>query len=76
MQIISLYFAVTKPKIIILLLVTATSALFLASDGWPNLIITLSVLIGGALTAGGANSINNFWDRDIYKKMDRTRNKT
>ena len=60
MQIISLYFAVTKPKIIILLLVTAASGLFLASDGWPNLIITLSVLIGGALTAGGANSINNF----------------
>tara|TARA_Y100001970_G_scaffold185711_1_gene225901 strand:+ start:2350 stop:3219 length:870 start_codon:yes stop_codon:yes gene_type:complete len=75
MQIISLYFAVTKPKIIILLLVTATGGLFLASDGWPNLIITLSVLIGGALTAGGANSINNFWDRDIDQKMDRTKHK-
>tara|TARA_Y100000817_G_scaffold66325_2_gene50168 strand:- start:1387 stop:2256 length:870 start_codon:yes stop_codon:yes gene_type:complete len=75
MQIISLYFAVTKPKIIILLLITAAGGLFLASEGWPNLIVTLSVLIGGALTAGGANSINNFWDRDIDQKMDRTKNK-
>jgi protoheme IX farnesyltransferase len=67
------FIALTKPKIIILLLITALGGLFLATDGVPQLWLSLSVLLGGSLAAGGANSINNYLDRDIDVKMTRTR---
>ena len=66
------YIALTKPRIISLLLVTALGGLFLASEGFPSPITTLVVLVGGSLAAGGANAINHFLDRDIDKKMSRT----
>ena len=66
------YIALTKPKIISLLLLTALGGLFLASEGFPNPITTLVVLVGGSLAAGGANAINHFLDRDIDSKMSRT----
>ncbi len=72
---ISSYIALTKPKIIVLLLITALGGLFLASDGFPDLMITTAVLVGGSLAAGGANSLNHFWDRDIDVKMKRTTNR-
>jgi protoheme IX farnesyltransferase len=72
---ISSYIALTKPKIIVLLLITALGGLFLASGGFPDLMITTAVLVGGSLAAGGANSLNHFWDRDIDVKMKRTTNR-
>ena len=69
---IASYIALTKPKIIILLLITAVGGLFLASDGIPGAIVTLSVIIGGSLAAGGANALNHYIDRDIDLKMKRT----
>jgi protoheme IX farnesyltransferase len=66
------YIALTKPKIIVLLLITALGGLFLASDGMPGAIVTLSVIIGGSLAAGGANALNHYIDRDIDLKMKRT----
>ena len=69
---IASYVALTKPKIIILLLITAVGGLFLASDGIPGAIVTLSVIIGGSLAAGGANALNHYIDRDIDLKMKRT----
>ena len=72
---ISSYIALTKPKIIVLLLITASGGLFLASDGFPDPIIAAAVLVGGSLAAGGANSLNHFWDRDIDAKMKRTTNR-
>ena len=72
---ISGYIALTKPRIIILLLITALGGLFLASAGPPNPSIALTVLVGGTLAAGGANAINHFLDRDIDEKMRRTRNR-
>lgn len=72
---ISSYIALTKPKIIVLLLITALGGLFLASDGFPDPIIAAAVLVGGSLAAGGANSLNHFWDRDIDAKMKRTTNR-
>jgi len=69
---ISSYIALTKPKIIVLLLITALGGLFLASAGLPNLTIAAAVLIGGTLAAGGANALNHFWDRDLDIKMKRT----
>ena len=67
------YIDLTKPKIIILLLITALGGLFLATEGIPNILIMLVVLIGGSLGAGGANAINHYLDRDIDEKMGRTK---
>ncbi len=66
------YIELTKPKIIYLLLVTALGGLFMASEGVPKFWITVTVLAGGALAAGGANAINHYLDRDIDKMMSRT----
>ena len=72
---ISGYITLTKPKIILLLLVTALGGLFLATEGIPKLWLSMTVLLGGSLAAGGANSINNYLDRDIDVKMTRTSNR-
>ena len=65
--------ALTKPPIIALLLVTALGAMFLANWGPPPLGVTLAVVIGGTLGAGGANALNHYFDRDIDEIMQRTR---
>lgn len=72
---ISGYITLTKPKIILLLLVTALGGLFLAAEGIPELWLSVTVLLGGSLAAGGANSINHYLDRDIDAKMTRTSNR-
>jgi protoheme IX farnesyltransferase len=66
------YFALTKPRIIELLLVTTFPAMVVAADGIPNLWLVLATLIGGSLAAGGANTINCYIDRDIDAVMHRT----
>ncbi len=71
-QTIGAYFALTKPRIIELLLVTTFPAMVVAADGIPNLWIALATLIGGSLAAGGANTINCYIDRDIDAIMRRT----
>jgi heme o synthase len=67
------YFALTKPRIIELLLVTTVPAMIVAQRGWPPLGLVIWTLIGGALAAGGANAINCYVDRDIDSVMGRTR---
>ena len=66
------YVALTKPRIISLLVLTALGGLFLASEGPPNALLALVVLGGGALAAGGANALNHYLDRDIDGLMKRT----
>ena len=66
------YFALTKPRIIELLLVTTFPAMVVAADGMPDLWLVLATLIGGSLAAGGANTINCYIDRDIDAIMRRT----
>jgi protoheme IX farnesyltransferase len=66
------YLALTKPRIIELLLVTTFPAMVVAADGMPNLWTALATLIGGSLAAGGANTINCYLDRDIDAIMRRT----
>lgn len=66
------YVAVTKPRIIELLLVTTLPTMFLAAGGWPRLSTAVAVLAGGALAAAGANTFNSVYDRDIDALMDRT----
>jgi protoheme IX farnesyltransferase len=62
----------TKPRIISLLLVTTVCAMFAAEQGVPNGWLIVWTMIGGYLSAGGANTINQFVDRDIDAVMDRT----
>jgi len=66
------YLTLTKPPIIILLVITAIGGMFLAAEGVPSLRILALVCIGGALGAGGANAINHFLDQDIDAVMSRT----
>jgi protoheme IX farnesyltransferase len=72
-QTIAAYVALTKPRIIELLLVTTVPAMFVAAKGLPNLWTTIATLVGGSLAAGGANAINCYFDRDIDAIMRRTR---
>jgi protoheme IX farnesyltransferase len=66
------YVALTKPRIIELLLVTTFPAMVVAADGIPSLWLVLATLAGGSLAAGGANTINCYLDRDIDAIMRRT----
>src|SRR3712207_1053054 len=70
---IAAYFALTKPRIIELLLVTTLPSMVVAERGWPSLSLMFWTLVGGALSAGGANAINCYVDRDIDAVMTRTR---
>jgi protoheme IX farnesyltransferase len=72
-QRIGAYFALTKPRIIELLLVTTVPAMVLAERGLPPLALTAATLVGGAMAAGAANAINCYLDRDIDEVMRRTR---
>ena len=67
------YFALTKPRIIELLLITTVPSMVLAAGRWPGVWPVLATLIGGSLSAGGANALNNYFDRDIDQIMKRTR---
>ena len=67
------YLTLTKPPIILLLLITALGGMFLATQGVPSLRIAILVCLGGALGAGGANALNHYFDRDIDQIMSRTR---
>src|SRR5437868_10744524 len=63
--------ALTKPRIISLLLVTTIAPMFVA--GHPSWTLVLAVFVGGYLMAGGANAVNMYMDRDIDDRMSRTR---
>jgi len=66
------YVALTKPRIIELLLVTTLPAMVLAARGLPPLGMTVATLVGGSLAAGSANALNCYLDRDIDVMMRRT----
>jgi protoheme IX farnesyltransferase len=70
---IGAYVALTKPRIIELLLVTTVPTMIVAERGLPSLWLMAATVIGGTLAAGGANAINMYVDRDIDKVMDRTK---
>ncbi|MEI6405393.1 MAG: heme o synthase [Actinomycetes bacterium] len=69
------YLALTKPRIIELLLVTTIPTMFLAAQGFPALGVVCWTLLGGTLAAGGANVMNCYLDRDIDALMHRTMNR-
>jgi len=72
---ISAYLALTKPRIVVLLLVTTLPAMFLAHDGVPSVTLMIATVIGGALAAMGANAANMVLDRDIDSLMARTQSR-
>lgn len=72
---ISAYVALTKPRVIELLLVTTAPVMILAAGGLPSIWLVLATLIGGALSAGSAGAFNMYIDRDIDRLMNRTRNR-
>jgi protoheme IX farnesyltransferase len=72
-HVLGAYVALTKPRIIELLLVTTVPAMVLAARGVPDLWTLLITLVGGTLAAGSANAINCVVDRDIDEVMVRTR---
>jgi protoheme IX farnesyltransferase len=67
------FVALTKPRIIELLLVTTLPTMIVAARGLPHLTLMAATLVGGTLAAGGANAINMVVDRDIDSVMRRTR---
>lgn len=69
------YVALTKPRIIELLLITTVPMMVVANRGLPSLWLMVATVAGGTLSAGGANAINMYIDRDIDRLMDRTRNR-
>lgn len=69
------YVALTKPRIIELLLVTTIPVMFLAARGVPSLWLVGATLVGGSLSAGAANAFNCVYDRDIDALMQRTENR-
>jgi protoheme IX farnesyltransferase len=67
------YLALTKPRIIELLLITTVPTMIVAANGWPRAWLIVATLIGGTLAAGGANAFNMVIDRDIDALMERTK---
>jgi protoheme IX farnesyltransferase len=70
---VTAYYRLTKPRIVLLLLITTVPAMLLAARGLPSLWLILATLTGGAIAAGSANAINMYLDRDIDAIMRRTR---
>jgi protoheme IX farnesyltransferase len=72
---IAAYVALTKPRIIELLLVTTVPTMIVADKGMPPLWLIAATVLGGSLAAGGANAINMYVDRDIDRLMERTKSR-
>jgi protoheme IX farnesyltransferase len=72
---IAAYVALTKPRIIELLLITTVPAMVLAAGRWPGWWLVAATLAGGTLSAAGANVLNCVFDRDIDEIMRRTRSR-
>jgi protoheme IX farnesyltransferase len=69
------FVALTKPRIVVLLLVTTIPAMVLAAQGLPSVWLMVATLVGGMLTSGSANALNQYLERDIDEKMRRTRSR-
>ena len=74
-QTVGAYVALTKPRIIELLLVTTLPTMVVAQRGLPPVWLMAATLVGGALAAGGANAINMYVDRDIDRLLKRSKNR-
>ncbi len=73
LDVVSAYVALTKPRIVELLLLTTVPVMFLAEQGVPSLWLVLATVVGGTMAAGSANALNCVVDADIDEQMQRTR---
>jgi len=67
------YFALTKPRLLPLVLFSGVPALFMGQGSWPSFEISALTLLGTALAAGAANALNSYLERDRDAQMERTR---
>lgn len=74
-QVIQSYVQLTKPRIIVLLLITTAGSMWIAAEGQVDPLLLLVTLLGGTLAAASANAINCLYDRDIDYEMERTRHR-
>ncbi|MEX0762073.1 MAG: heme o synthase [Dehalococcoidia bacterium] len=72
-EVVSDYVALTKPRIMSLLLVTALTGAVLAANGMPPVVLLVSVLLGGAMASGGASALNHWFEIDVDRRMGRTK---
>ena len=75
LQVIKSYYQLTKPRIILLLLITTAGGMWIAAQGQVDPVLLIVTLISGAFAAGSANTINCLYDRDIDYIMERTRDR-
>ena len=69
------YLSLTKPRVVELLLVVTVPTMILAQNGIPSLLLVLATVVGGAMSAGSAGAFNCYFDRDIDRVMNRTKNR-
>ena len=69
------FIALTKPRVMSLLLVSAVAGAFLGTGSTPTLTVLVAVLVGGALASGGAASLNMAYESEIDRRMGRTKNR-
>jgi protoheme IX farnesyltransferase len=74
-QVMQSYWQLTKPRIIILLLITTAGSMWIAAEGQVDPLLLLVTLLSGAFAAASANTINCLYDRDIDYEMERTRHR-
>jgi protoheme IX farnesyltransferase len=74
-QVLQSYWQLTKPRIIVLLLITTAGSMWIASAGQVDSVLLLVTLLSGAFAAAAANTINCLYDRDIDYEMERTRHR-
>jgi protoheme IX farnesyltransferase len=67
------YLQLTKPRIMALLVFTTVTAMFIAAKGSPSLGLLVATALGGALASGGSSAVNQYYDRDMDRKMARTK---
>lgn len=75
MQVVQSYIQLTKPRIILLLLITTAGGMWVAANGQVDPLLLLITLVSGAFAAGAANTVNCLYDRDIDYIMERTRHR-
>ncbi|MEB3339062.1 MAG: heme o synthase [Leptolyngbyaceae bacterium] len=75
LQVVQSYYQLTKPRIILLLLITTAGGMWIAGEGQVDPLLVLVTLVGGAFASASANTINCIYDRDIDYIMERTRHR-
>src|SRR5262245_46282970 len=67
------YLALTKPRVVVMVLVATAAGYYLGSTGLPALVPLLQTLLGTAVAAGGTLALNQYMERDLDARMERTR---